>query len=238
VWDDGSRERSRHVCPTALSSSYTVTLLEVPSGRTAATTRSLSARSGTCADAGTPEPMLCVDNGTFAITPARPPTPPNALPASPWLACAKMLPNQTLPNRPQIVDSSATIMGIPVLPATNGTTYLGLAEYEQASAQLCATIEKGESRFFTLDLADVSGSAGPDVGLPRLEIWGGRAADCSQSEKLWTSEALSSGWTSSCVRITPQNLTDNLTLRAVSSAPRNFPGRVLVDHLVPVAACP
>ncbi|MEY4514415.1 MAG: hypothetical protein RLZZ450_6537 [Pseudomonadota bacterium] len=238
AWDDGSTESRRQVCPSAQSTSYTVTMLEVRSGRTASASRSLVARRGTCPDAGVPRPMLCVTNGTFAIDPARPPTPANALPASPWLSCAKALPNQGLPNRPQIVDSSSTIMGAPVLPATHGTTYLGLAEYEQASEPLCESIGAEETRYFTLDVADVSGSAGADVGLPRLEIWGGRASDCSQVEKLWESDTLTSGWTASCVAITPHNLTDSLTLRAASSAVRVFPGRVLVDNIQSVAACP
>lgn len=236
-WDDGSHELTRHVCPTDVSTSYAVTLLESRSGRSASANRALAVRVGTCVDAGAPV-GLCVTNGTFAIDPARPPTPASALPASPWLACAKMLPEQSLPNRPQIVDSSSTIAGMAVLPATNGTTYLGLAEYEQASAQPCAVIGAGETRLFTVDLADVSGSAGADVGLPRLEIWGGRSADCSQGELLWTSKSLASSWTSHCVTITPKNLTDNLTLRATSSALTAFPGRLLVDNILPAEACP
>lgn len=241
AWDDGTSESSRHVCPSASSTSYTVTMLEARSGRSASASRTLAARASTCGDAGVEQ--LCLENGTFLIAPARPPTPATALPASPWTACVTQQPGAP-PNRPQIVDSSSTIMGMPVLPATEGTTYLGLAEYEQASAPLCKPIGAGETRFFTLDIADVSGSVGGEVGLPRLEIFGGRVGECSLSDatKLWDSRSLSSGlssdWTSTCVKITVPSLTDSLTLRAMSDAPRVFPGRVLVDNIVPVPACP
>lgn len=236
-WDDGSREQRRHVCPRAPSTSYTVTLLEPLSGRSASSTQSLAARSATCVDAAVPAPQLCLSNGTFSIDSPRSTTPEGSLPASPWLACGRTLPGQVFANRPQIIDSTMTIMGMPVLPAPDGITYLALATYEQASIGLCRPIEAEQKLSFTLHVAEVA-AAGADVEVPRLEIWGGRAADCTQDEPLWRSEPLSPSFGERCVTIRPEAFTDNLTLRAVTTSSRAFPGRVLVDHIQPVAACP
>jgi hypothetical protein len=71
-----------------------------------------------------------------------------------------------------------------------------------------------------------------------LELWGGIAANCSQTERLWASPALSTGWKTYCVPLQPHAFLDQITLRGNSDMSQPTQGYLIVDNLKPVASCP
>jgi hypothetical protein len=193
----------------------------------------LSSRdSGSNARAGT----LCVPDPSFEGTPmvgtsGPPGISPTAAPPG-WQVC------QGDPD----IDPSVSL-----LPAADGTTYVGLAVgsgafssmAESVGTTLCSPLQAGTSYSFCLDLAigvqGVMSPLNPSGGpVPVLEIWGGRSP-CGQDQLLWTSPSIvnKDSWTKVCGTLLPsQNLADLSLIPVEASGPG--PGAwsyVIVDNI-------
>lgn len=180
-------------------------------------TRSASAQCVT-------QPTINFVNPSFEGTPG-----PNLTPA-PWTEC---MPGQT-------PDTQPGSWGV-TLPATNGSTYLGLVAepsanwQEGASEQLGTPFLAGVSYTFTVDLANSSSTGGGIVpGCAELQIWGG-FGQCDQNTLLWSSGNITpyDTWQTYTVTFTP---TQNFTycMFQVHSLGCSAQPYILVDNISPV----
>ncbi|MDB4973913.1 MAG: hypothetical protein JWN48_2254 [Myxococcaceae bacterium] len=233
AWEDGATSATRRVCPLDAPHPYTVVAHDPSTGQSATATVQLAGQSS-CQDAGATGAQLCLQNGSFEAGLASLPALPSTFAAPPWLACGMVM---ATPNFPQVIERGALPM-LSFPQPTAGESYLALATNEQVSQQPCASAPVGSRLSLMLDLAVTSSSVVVDASAPVLELWAGLALDCSQRTRLWTSPVLGPGFASYCATFEVQQPFDSLTLRASASGALPHPGRVLVDHVLPVAACP
>jgi len=145
------------------------------------------------------QPIINFVNPSFEGTPGA-----NLTPA-PWTEC---MPGQT-------PDTQPGSWGV-TLPASNGSTYLGLVAepsanwQEGASEPLGTPFLAGVMYTFTVDIANSSSTGGGIVpGCAELQIWGGFGA-CDQNTLLWSSGNITpyDQWETYTVTFTPtQNFT-------------------------------
>jgi hypothetical protein len=236
-WEDSSRGANRRVCTSDATMTVTVTVRDANGARSSAHSTSLEPADAGCPqEASVPKPLLCVRNGSFEGTAAYNSGLPTAFDAMYWDTCT----SSSGSNTPDIVNDSIKQWVAMIPKATDGDTYLGLAEDEQASQRLCESVPGGSALSFALDLTRLNITAGlyPDTEKAFLEVWGGTSAGCSTRELLWASAPLTLDWQRVCITIQPQQFMDSLFLRANSDDTQLAPVYLLVDHLVPVTACP
>jgi hypothetical protein len=235
-WDDGSQLERRSVCTSQASLSISLTVIDAASVRSATSLAKLvsDADAGcTPPPAPTPTQRLCIENPSFDGTPAANLGAPGTFDAPPWSDCS----NPALNNTPDIGDTaSAQAAGAP-LP-TDGSSMVALGEGEQVSQPLCEAVRGGARLRIELDLTRLNLSGTMESETIHLEIWGGIAADCTQHQLLWASEALSMGWKTYCVALEPVEYMDQITLRSVSDDSSVMLSYLLMDNLVPVDDCP
>ncbi|MFT3927826.1 MAG: hypothetical protein QM778_35185 [Myxococcales bacterium] len=223
AWEDGSRNPARHVCPSA-NTHYEVTVTDSSAealefaGSTQTAVAQVRAELLNCAgDGGAPHGNpgdICLDNGTFAGTPQI-----NVFgtqfDAKSWSACA---------STPDIYDSSML-----TTPPTDGPTALHLSNgpSEAVSQQLCAPLREGKTYSMEIDLLAFQGA-------PELAVYGGTAS-CGKTQPLWHSAPTTTSWKTSCFEFTPSQELSHLVLDVVTNSEY---GRIVVDNLVPVEACP
>jgi hypothetical protein len=181
-------------------------------------------------------PRICLQNMSFEGTPGFNSGVPTMFDAAPWSVCT----NPSVSNTPEIANE--TVGGGVVSPvplATNGKTWLGLAEKEQVSQALCRGVSGGTSLSFRIDLSRIYVGANvvPDTEAVFLEIWGGVAADCSARELLWASPKLETSWNTYCVTLRPTKYFDNLVLLSRSDESLPSTTYLIADNIVPVESC-
>ncbi|MDB4988622.1 MAG: hypothetical protein JWN04_3800 [Myxococcaceae bacterium] len=232
-WEDGLRAAARTVCPGASGTPISVVAQDADGLRSDAHIALLESSDASCP---LPPPQLCLQNPSFEGTPTVNTGSAGEFDALPWSACS----NPSMTNVPDVVNDTIpqTLAAVP--KASDGMTFLGLPEGQQASQRLCESIEGGSTVSLQLDASRIyiGGDVVPDTELAFLELWGGVASACSQRELLWASPPLSRSWQTYCVELRPQQFTDNLTLRANSNGALPTLIYVIVDHLVPVSRCP
>ncbi len=249
-WDDGSLGARRVVCVEGDALSVSVVARDATSAESAPHGLRLERSSAsTCSDAmpptaagdggigmsPEPAPLLCLQNSGFEGTPTTNFGVPELFDAVPWTTCT----NPAATNTPAIVNATVGEMFAELPAATEGTTYLALAEKEQASQALCSAVPDDAALSVELDLSRVDAAGLTDPAEPVfLEMWGGLAVDCSQRELLWASGALEVGWKHFCITLRPRSFVTQLTLRANSDNRAPSPVYLLVDNLRPVDRCP
>jgi hypothetical protein len=232
-WEDGSQGAERRVCTAATPATLSVVARDAQGVASAPFVARLEAAGDSCAPAAH---ALCIENPSFEGTPAVNFGNPGEFDCAPWSDCT----NPGAANTPDVLMSgSFQELFVAILPASDGSTYLGLnaAEQEQATQELCAALSGGTTVSLQLDLSRLPVGLVPGAERLFVEIWGGVAADCSARELLWASDGLDEGWRTYCVTLQPQSFTDSLTLRARSSESLSV-DYVIVDNLRPVSACP
>ena len=157
---------------------------------------------------GFPQGVISFQNPSFEGTPTPHITPPL------WTAC---MPGYT-------PDTQPGSWGINI-PASNGSTYLGLthdssANWQEGAAQgLSFPIVPGGLYHFTVDLAVTSSTGGGITPGPiELQLWGGSSivgSGCDKSELLWSSGDLYNAphidqWSTHTVTFMPTQQCDNL----------------------------
>ena len=171
-WEDGSANAQRRVCPQGRVE-VSVIVQGTNAVRSAPyVTRLESDASAMCAPPPRAAPQICVTNPSFEGVAAF--NMGDSFDAPPWNACSN---NPAVPNTPDI--GSVEVAQTDVPAPTEGKTFLGLAVGEQASQQLCETMQAGTDLSFEIDLARVNVTTGvvPPTGNVFLEIHGGLAAD-------------------------------------------------------------
>ncbi|HKP62778.1 MAG TPA: hypothetical protein VJV78_38845 [Polyangiales bacterium] len=242
-WEDGSLRAQRHECVEGADVVLSVVARDAKGARSTPHVITLEGVT----DAGCSAPMvvpppppgpaakLCLMNPSFDGTPQVNIGPEELFDAKPWSTC-------TFPpssNSPEIGnDMIAQTVDVPA--PTEGLTFLGMTEGEQVSQALCSQVPDNEPLSLELDLARININAGlaPETEAIFLEIWGGLVVNCSQSELLWASPALKTGWQHFCVTLRPRAFMTQLTLRASSDGSLPSPAYMLVDNLKPVERCP
>jgi hypothetical protein len=254
-WEDGSKLARRDVCAPLSQDAFAVTVRDAV-GRTSvphavrvdlptlgcADASAVAARDASAPsvpDASAPPvsaPLLCLANPSFEGKPAYNPGVPVQFDAPPWSDCTR--PSRF--NTPDILDESVRQFLVPLPAPTDGKTYLGLREGNQASQALCAPIRGGEQRSFRIDARKLDLSSVPFANSEGvfLSIFGGISATCELTERVWISPKLNPMWQTFCVTIAPQQLMDQLTLQAVSDGTLLTLVSLNADHIVPVSSCP
>ncbi len=168
VWDDGSTDATRHVCPTS-SAHYSVRVTDAGiSGelarppetvQLALTANVLACPDGGISDAGA---GVCLANPSFEGTAAT-----SGFDAPPWVACGGPLFGQA---RIWSESTSGPGQTTPSPVPTEGSTYLFLAPNQglgpqNVSEPLCATLHAGTTYRLLLDLQAAFES--PDASLER-----------------------------------------------------------------------
>lgn len=239
AWEDGSTEPRRRVCLDA-SSILTVTAVDtaVDVGEfrydAQTSTAEVTATVLDCSDAGPPVSRgeLCFDNPSFEGTPRG-----LVSTAAPWISCGTFLTDNNV-----IWDASPYVNGWQLDPR-DGETFLvthtnGGVGTQGASQASCESLPANVAQHLRIDLASPleTGISVPSQPAT-LQIWAGTAG-CARDELLWTSPVLTASWQTLCATLEPSMETTHLTL--VPSVPGDpaAPGRVVVDRLVPVDACP
>ncbi len=147
--------------------------------------------------------------------------------------------------------TDVTPSGVALPAPSDGKSYVGLIDNKNVASayvaqDLCEPIPAGASRSFRLDAARVAGLASTLLTSNAtdgfLQVWGGsgvcNAGDASQhGVLLWTSPALQTTWRTYCVTLAPTVDTSSLAFRALANYAVDSATEVLLDHLVPVAAC-
>jgi hypothetical protein len=235
-WDDGSRDARRTICAPVAQDAFTVTVEDARGARSAPQTVRLDLPSARCADASLPPtPQLCVQNPSFEGTAQVNAT--RMFDVKPWNDCTQPARN----NTPDVVSDSIDTFGYVDVPKpTDGETFLGLMETEQASEPLCESLRGGQVRSFRIDARklDLSNVTWDKSEGAFLSVYGGTSADCNARELLYVSPALTTAWQTLCVTIAPLQFMDMLTLQAISDMTQPQYIYVVVDHIVPVADCP
>jgi hypothetical protein len=236
TWDDLSTDARRRICHELAGVPLSVRVRDADGISSPANVTRLDAFDAGCPPPVPDPPLLCLQNPSFEGTAAVNSGVPTSFDAPPWSVCT----NPSVSNTPEVLNNTIQQMIAKVPEPTDGLTYLGLGEQEQASQELCAAIPPGSERSFELDVAllDINAGLAPDTERGFLEIWGGVAADCVRRELLWASAPLEAGWRTECVTIRPEHFTNHLTLRA--RADNTLPSFIylVVDRLVPVSRCP
>jgi hypothetical protein len=179
---------------------------------------------------------LCIQNPSLEGTPQVTPFSPFA--AAPWNACPSGLNAGTVVNE---TASSAT----PYPVASDGNTYgtigtnSGFGGLSILSQELCEPIAAGEARSFQVDLARMVYGSGVEAKIAQVQLFGDSSV-CGSRELLWTSPDLTTTFSTFCVTLRPEALTSVITFSPLGDQNPLFNGLMtaLVDHIVPVAACP
>jgi len=176
---------------------------------------------------------LTVLNPSFEGTPQPHVTPPN------WDVC---MPGTT-------PDTQPGSWGV-TLPASNGSTYIGLVNQpstgwlEGAGQTLSAPMIAGTTYHFTIDLA-VPANPQSGVGILQppycveLQLWGGTAganSGCDQSELLWTSPPISNTtWQTYTLTFTPTQNWNHILFNIYSIPPPCTDGQyIMLDNMTPI----
>jgi hypothetical protein len=148
--------------------------------------------------------------------------------APPWSVCDP-------PGSPDIRNASVG-WTTPGPDPTQGATYLEILWLAQpwretVGEQLCAPLAKGRSYSFQIDLSYYQGTV---EGVPpgRLEVRASNAM-CGEDQLLWTSPNVGLKWHTYCVTFTAAS-----DYAYIKLEPADQETGVLVDNIVPVAACP
>lgn len=242
-WQDGSRDAERIVCTDALGGPLTLVVRDATGVPSAPETpqlgqTQLGQTDASCAVPSSSSSRLCLHNPSLEGTVAYNTGNPGEFDAPPWSECI----NPSDSNTPDVIsDTGMQTSFSPAPKASEGLTYLGLTEGEQASQTLCAPVAGGAVRYLKLDLyrLDLSvGGAAPETEQAFVELWGGAASDCVRRELLWKSPALDHSWTTFCAPLRPQQAMENLFIRGTSDGSLPTPVYVLIDHLETVDQCP
>ena len=236
AWADGPESARREICPGGTTSSLTVTVRDADNRASEPHVTELERADASCALPPMPA-QLCLQNLSFEGKAALNSGGDGEFDAAPWNAC--QVPSSGS-NTPDVLNQKVALSFVNVSPATEGNTFLGLIETEQASQTLCEPLASGSEVSLKLDLGRATADGIPDAERGFLEIWGGISTDCSQRDLLWASPALDVDWTTYCVTLRPHQYMDQLTLRASSdrSLAAGTTVLVTVDHLVLVKGCP
>lgn len=237
-WADGLRTAERRICPDVVSRTLAVAVTDATGVRSVPHVTKLLPVDASCPFAPPPvadPPRICLLNPSFEGTPAWNPGLPTVFDAPPWSVCS----NPSRNNTPEIAsDGSAQGFATNVPKATNGETWLGLADGEQASQQLCRGQSAGSKVSFTIDLRRLYvAGVNPDNEATYLEIRGGVGATCTADERLWTSPKLDTNWNTFCVTLEPTEYFDNLVLIARSDPSTTAGTYLIVDNIVTVESC-
>jgi hypothetical protein len=179
----------------------------------------------------TPTGTVCVSNPSFELSTSTgmggPPVPLVVPPD--WQVCSGA------PN----VDPS-----LPIVPASNGSTYVGLlvgstdALNVAASigTSLCAPLQPGTRYSFCIDLGtSIRGlTTASGASTPVLQLWGGQSP-CSEQQLLWTSPPITNvdSWTTDCGSFVPSEALSTLTLvPSLGASSIGSPTYVIVDDIV------
>jgi hypothetical protein len=248
AWEDGSTNPARHVCPTS-KTSYLVKVTDTGSSgefsRAAQTVQApLTADVISCPDGRRPD--VCISNPSFEGIPGPSPSQSTDIGAPPWVGCTPS--SASFVSAGLVLGGSSSLTG--TLPAaTDGATYLLLDAFNPSSGAmylfnlqngavsgpLCETMHAGTTYSLMVDLASYESYA--DTARVSLQILGGTSS-CGPGERLWTSPLAGTTFGTYCATFTPTRETTFLGLAAISEADAGPAGQLLVDHIVPVAACP
>lgn len=240
VWEDGSTEPARRVCPT-VDASYRVTATDTGSQSTEfrrdpqSRTARLTAQILNCPPDGGARPPdadggsrdVCLINGTFAGTPQL-----NFavnFDAPPWVACA---------STPDVYDAALSSLAFGALglaPADGNTALHAISSIpsESVAQKLCSPLRAGTTYHLRMDLYSPVGSSISPVSV-KLDIWGS-ATSCGKDQLLWTSPSPTPSWGSYCATFTP---TQDVTHLMLEPHFETSESAVFVDNVAPVDACP
>lgn len=237
-WADGLRMADRRICPDVVARTLAVAVVDATGVRSVPHVTKLLPVDAGCPSAAPPvteEPPICLLNPSFEGTPAWNPGLPTVFEAPPWSVCT----NPSRNNTPEIAsDGSAQGFATNVPKATNGETWLGLADGEQASQALCRGQPAGSKVSFTIDLRRLYlAGVNPDNEASYLEIWGGIAATCTATEMLWASPKLDTNWNTYCVPLAPKQYFDNLVFLAKSDPSTTAGTYLIADNIATVESC-
>jgi hypothetical protein len=261
-WDDGSTTATRQVCPMS-STSYSVKVTDTgTSGELARPAETvqvpLAANVIACPDGGSVSGGdggggFCVADPSFEGTPTPTLSTSTNIGAPPWVACVPS--GAGFPNAAIVTGNESSGIGAGTFPpASDGATYLSMNVSANAvfatgigdvSGPLCEPLHSGVTYSLMVDLASYLPSASY-TALSSLEILGSTAS-CSQGRLLWSSPPAAPTWKTYCATFTPSEETTYLGLTgSLESDAGTMPmgttltalGVLLVDHVVPVDACP
>jgi len=238
-WGDGARMAERRICGDDLARPLAVVIEDALGTRSAPHVTRLTIGDASCpVDAALPAaPLLCLGNPSFEGTPGFNSGVPTMFDGAPWSVCT----NPSVSNTPEIAsDAIGQAIVTPVPKATDGLTWLGLAEGEQVSQALCRGVPSGTTLSFRIDLSRIYVGANvvPDTEATFLEIWGGIAADCSARQLLWASPKLDTVWNTYCATVRAQQYFDNLVLVSRTDKSQAASTYLIADNIVPVESCP
>jgi hypothetical protein len=258
AWDDGSTSPTRHVCPTS-STRYHVTVTDT--GRTGELAQAaqhvqaaVTADVLACPDGGVSEggPTQVGDACSDSIQNPSFEGTPQTTNVTPWDAPAW----QKCPGAPAAIYAATSsplgpFGGSTMITPTDGQTEMWIQPAGGvfvpgpggAGQALCSPIPAGTSMSFRIDARMVPVD---DAGPPSqtFQVFGGNTACCdpagcgsTASPLLFSSPGLTTSWSTYCVTLNPGQSTGSLTFTAAGLATNGAP-HVVLDHIVPVAACP
>jgi hypothetical protein len=236
-WADGLRAPERQICPEEVARTLAVWVTDANGARSVPHFTKLLPVDASCPAAPPPPewPRICVLNPSFEGSPSFNPGLPTVFDAQPWSVCT----NPSRNNTPEIAsDGSAQGIATSVPAPTDGLTWLGLADGEQASQPLHCGVAGGTKLSFRIDLRRLYLAGGtPDDEPSYLEIWGGIAATCTATELLWASPKLDTTWNTYCATIEPTQYIDNFVLLSKSDPSTSATTYLIADNIVPVESC-
>ena len=240
TWEDGSTQPTRRVClDEDATLRVTTTDTKVDSDEfdyePQTAHAEVTAAVLDCDDPSVDEALLCLANPSFEgeVTP----TQFEAFAAPPWNACY----DGGFITYAAIADPTlwpAQRWTLPV--ASDGATYLALGQQltlaGRAAQQLCAPIAAGSARSFFVNVARGQNGDGIESQEQVIQVLGGNSVECAEEQLLWTSPPLTLEWSTYCVTLRPQAETTTLAFVPFGADGGQMEG--LVDHIVPVEACP
>jgi hypothetical protein len=245
AWDDGSSSASRQVCPTS-STSYHVKVTDTGvAGELAQPAETvqvpLTANVIACPDAGTGGISdagtggLCIANPSFEGMPATDDTSTHVAPS--WDGCKPFDTGGFAGIEPSF--TAQTVGLCTYFPAaSDGADYLFFIADSPAPSVwqlLCEPLHAGTTYHLLIDLASNINSCGAVAA--SLAILG-TTSSCAPGNLLWSSPLTSGSWQTYCATFTPTQETPYLGLGPVALPDAGEFAELLVDHIVPVAACP
>jgi hypothetical protein len=122
--------------------------------------------------------------------------------------------------------------------ASDGADYLFFNTDQPAASvwqRLCEPLHAGTTYHLLIDLTSNINSCGaPAASLAIL----GTTSSCAPGNLLWSSPLTTASWQTYCATFTPVQETPYLGLGPVMQPDAGALAELLVDHIVPVAACP
>lgn len=256
VWDDGSTNPQRQVCPTS-STNYHVTATDTgtvgeftqapQSVRVPLTADVLACPDGGAWDAGSGACTSPFLNPLLEGTPGLPVLSSASFPS--WTVCAAT----------DVCVGSSTLDGTAgsyegwIFPGASDDagTYAcvhsagGLFPPGGGVGQpLCSPVAASDTFTFKVDAMQAQPQTQGTDGTTLftsfyLEVLGGDDP-CTGTNVLWTSPPLTTSWTTYCVTIQPAQTTRSLTFEPTGdpSSPSGAQGLLLLDNIEPAASCP